>query len=109
MVSGVVTRKPPANSPAMPSRFSIAEICGPPPCTTTGCTPTARRNTMSAANAALRASSVIALPPYLTTMIRPRKRCSQGSVAARTAARCRRTGEKIGRVGHVEYAEFSCT
>src|SRR5580693_1006570 len=34
--SGVVTRKPPLKSPTMPSRCSMALICGPPPCTTTG-------------------------------------------------------------------------
>ena len=31
-----VARKPPLKSPSMPSRLSIALICGPPPCTTTG-------------------------------------------------------------------------
>ncbi len=30
VVSGVVTRRPPWNSPAMPSRSSIAAIRGPP-------------------------------------------------------------------------------
>ena len=40
IASGVVTRRPPRNSLSMPSRPSIAEICGPPPCTTTGLRPT---------------------------------------------------------------------
>ena len=31
MASGVVTRSPPRNSEAIPSRSSIVEICGPPP------------------------------------------------------------------------------
>ena len=39
IVSCVVTRRPPRNSLSMPSRSSIAVICGPPPCTTTGRTP----------------------------------------------------------------------
>ena len=67
MVSGVVTRNPPRNSPGSPSRFSMAVICGPPPCTTTGWMPASRRNTMSWANARFSSSSIMALPPYLTT------------------------------------------
>jgi len=43
--SGVVTRNPPLNSLVIPSRLSIALICGPPPWTTTGCTPQLRRKT----------------------------------------------------------------
>ena len=69
MVSGLVTRRPPRNSEAIPSRSSIAEIWGPPPCTTTGFSPADRRNTMSWANACLSSSSTMAFPPYLTTMI----------------------------------------
>ncbi len=71
MASGVVTRRPPRNSEAMPSRSSIVEICGPPPCTTTGLKPAKRRKAMSSAKAILRASSVMALPPYFTTTILP--------------------------------------
>ena len=71
MASGVVTRSPPRNSDSMPSLSSIAEICGPPPCTTTGRNPANRRNAMSSANACLSVSSVIALPPYFTTTILP--------------------------------------
>ena len=48
-------------------------ICGPPPCTTTGCTPTARSSTMSAANDWASASSIIALPPSFTTTVAPAK------------------------------------
>ena len=73
MASGVVTRRPPRNSDSMPSRSSIALICGPPPCTTTGRRPTWRRNTMSCANARLRSSSIMALPPYFTTTSAPRE------------------------------------
>ena len=71
MASGVVTRRPPRNSDWMPSRSSIWEIWGPPPCTTTGRNPAKRRNAMSSAKARLRVSSVIALPPYFTTTILP--------------------------------------
>src|SRR3954470_7663458 len=86
MFSGVVTRSPPRNSPGRPSRFSIALICGPPPCTTTGWIPASRRNTMSRANACLSCSSIIALPPYFTTTTRSCHCCSQGSASASTAA-----------------------
>ena len=71
MASGVVTRRPPLNSDWIPSRSSIAEICGPPPCTMTGLKPAKRRNATSSAKARLRRSSVIALPPYFTTTIFP--------------------------------------
>ena len=49
----------------------MAEICGPPPWTTTGLKPANRRNAMSSANAPLRVSSVMALPPYFTTIVLP--------------------------------------
>ncbi len=71
MASGLVTRRPPRNSETMPSRSSIAEICGPPPCTTTGCTPHRFMNTMSWAKACLSSSSTMALPPYLITTVLP--------------------------------------
>ena len=88
MTSGVVTRKPPRNSPSRPSRRSIAEICGPPPCTTTGLMPTVRRNTMSWAKAAFSRSSVMALPPYLITTTLSRWCCNHGRASASTWARC---------------------
>lgn len=47
MTSGVVTRRPARNSLVIPSRFSMAPICGPPPCTTTGRNPAYRRKAMS--------------------------------------------------------------
>jgi hypothetical protein len=55
----------------MPSLSSMVEICGPPPWTTTGLNPANRRKAMSSANARLRPSSVMALPPYFTTTILP--------------------------------------
>ena len=39
IISGVVTRSPAVNVLATPSRSRCAEICGPPPCTTTGRSP----------------------------------------------------------------------
>jgi hypothetical protein len=66
-----VTRLPRTNSDLMPSRASRSLIIGPPPCTTTGFTPTCRISTMSRANSAIAASSPIALPPNFTTTIAP--------------------------------------
>jgi hypothetical protein len=74
------------NSLSMPSRSSIAEICGPPPCTTTGRSPAYRRKTMSSANACLSWSSTMALPPYLITTVLPWNSSSQGSASVSTAA-----------------------
>ena len=71
MVSRSVTRMPWTNSPFLPSRASISSICGPPPCTTTGFMPTTLSSATSCAKLALSASSVMALPPYLTTMVLP--------------------------------------
>jgi hypothetical protein len=71
IASGVVTRRPPRNSDGIPSRPSMDEICGPPPCTTTGCTPQRFMNTMSCAKARFRSSSTMALPPYLITTVLP--------------------------------------
>ena len=71
MTSGVVTRRPPRNSELMPSLLSIALICGPPPWTTTGRTPTWWRKRMSWAKARLRSSFTMAFPPYLMTMVAP--------------------------------------
>ena len=49
----------------------MREICGPPPCTTTGLKPAKRRKAMSSAKATLSDSSVMALPPYFTTIVWP--------------------------------------
>jgi hypothetical protein len=47
MVSPSVMRRPSAKRDSTPRRFSIAPICGPPPCTTTGLTPDCSSSTMS--------------------------------------------------------------
>ena len=78
---------------------------------------------MSSAKAGLSSSSTIALPPYLTTTVRPWNRSSHGSAStsvpalaggALLADACRplrRIGRVLGhvRAGHVEYSAFSCT
>jgi hypothetical protein len=51
-----------------------------------GRNPAYRRKAMSWAKAVLRVSSVIALPPYLTTTSAPRKRSSHGSASTRVAS-----------------------
>ena len=71
MVSASVTRIPSTNRVSLPMRSSSLPICGPPPCTTTGFTPTSFIRTMSRAKLLLSASSSIAAPPYLITMVLP--------------------------------------
>ena len=106
IASGVVTRSPPRNSLSMPSRVSIDPICGPPPWTTTGRMPAYRRKATSWAKACLRVSSVIALPPYLTTTIEPWNCSSHGRASMRVAALAG-GAEGVGR-GSCRYA-FSWT
>ena len=86
MASGLVTRRPPLNSLAMPSLSSITLIWGPPPCTTTGRMPQRRRKTMSSTKARLSSSLTIALPPYFTTSVAPAYLVSQGSASMRVPA-----------------------
>ena len=73
-VSASVTRSPSRNSDVMPIFLSSSPICGPPPCTTTGLSPTACNNTMSSANVASASASfdpANAFPPYFTTTTAP--------------------------------------
>ena len=69
MVSASVTRRPSTKSDFTPALVSMALICGPPPCTTTGFTPISFSNTTSAANWRATASSPMAWPPYLMTTV----------------------------------------
>ena len=55
-----VTRSPSMKVDWTASRFSIALICGPPPCTTTGLMPTCFSNAMSRPNSSARCSSPMA-------------------------------------------------
>ena len=69
MVAASVTRSPASKRAEMPMRCMMASICGPPPCTTTGCMPTHCSSTMSRAKESRSASSVMAWPPYFTTTV----------------------------------------
>ena len=84
--SAEVTRSPPRNSLGIPRAVSSAVIWGPPPCTTTGRTPTWRKKTISSAKACLSSSLTMALPPNFTTMVLPWNRCSHGSDSMRADA-----------------------
>ena len=74
IVAGVVTLRPLRNSGSMLSRVSQSLISGPPPCTTTGCTPTEASNTRSRYTASRNSAEAMAAPPYFTTTRRPAKR-----------------------------------
>src|SRR5262245_24647673 len=87
IVSSSVTRIPPTKRGSLPSRFIIAPICGPPPCTMTGRMPTSRRSTTSRANCSLRPASSIAEPPNLITSVLPWKARRYGSASRRISAR----------------------
>jgi hypothetical protein len=69
-----VTRRPCTNELSILSRSSMRPICGPPPCTTTGLTPTCLSRTTSRANLSVSDSSPMAWPPNLTTNVLPAKR-----------------------------------
>ena len=69
MVAASVTRRPSMKVDLTPARSSMAEICGPPPCTTTGCKPSIVNSTTSVANSRATASSPMAWPPYLMTTV----------------------------------------
>ena len=70
-VAASVTRNPSTNSVSIDSRLSIEPICGPPPCTTMGFSPTCFNSTISRAKASDSPVSPIAWPPYLTTITLP--------------------------------------
>jgi hypothetical protein len=70
-VAASVTRRPSTNSLFTDSRSSILPICGPPPCTTTGWTPTCFSSTMSRAKRFESSASPMAWPPYLITKVLP--------------------------------------
>src|SRR3954462_1220450 len=96
MVSASVTRMPCTNSPFLPRRVRSCSICGPPPCTTTGFMPTSLSSTTSYAKSRFRPSSVMALPPYLTTIVLPWKRWIYGSASASTRAFSAASGFGLG-------------
>ncbi len=71
-------------------------ISGPPPWTTTGLRPTYLSSTTSRANSSRRSGSVIAAPPYFTTIVLPWNSRMYGS-ASRSVPTSR--GRRL--VGHV--------
>src|SRR3954454_2573779 len=60
-------------------------MSGPPPCTTTGLSPTYLSSTTSRANSSRRLGSSIAAPPYLTTTVRPWNSRMYGSASRRVS------------------------
>ena len=71
MVASSVTRRPPAKWLSTPTFLSISLMAGPPPCTSTTRTPSSVRVTRSFITAFFKLSLIMALPPYLMTMVLP--------------------------------------
>ena len=71
MVVTSVYRRPSTNLDSWPIIFSMAEISGPPPWTTTTRMPTRFKSTMSVMTERRRLSEVMAFPPYLMTTVLP--------------------------------------
>lgn len=71
MVASSVTRRPFAKRLSTPTFLSISLMAGPPPCTSTTRTPSSVRVTRSFITAFFKLSLIIALPPYLMTMVLP--------------------------------------
>ena len=84
--SGLVTRCPSTNSLGMPNLSSIAPICGPPPWTTMGRIPANRKNATSSANDCWSSWEIMALPPYLMTMVAPENFLIHGSASVSVEA-----------------------
>mmetsp|Transcript_22874 Transcript_22874/g.68400 ORF Transcript_22874/g.68400 Transcript_22874/m.68400 type:complete len:304 (-) Transcript_22874:230-1141(-) len=81
-VAASVTRNPSMNCDVVFNLLSMSPICGPPPWTTTGLTPSFCINTMSCAKHSAARSSDIAWPPYLTTTHNP-ECCEKHSSASK--------------------------
>ena len=71
MVAWSVTRRPPTKWLSTPTFFSISLMAGPPPWTSTTRTPSRVRVTRSFMTAFFKSSLIIALPPYLMTIVLP--------------------------------------
>ena len=69
IVSLSVTRSPPTNSVSLPALSTQRLISLPPPCTMMGLNPTSFSKTTSCMTSRFSSSSIIALPPYFTTII----------------------------------------
>ena len=70
-IAASVTRRPSTKVDLIASRRSMSLICGPPPWTTIGLTPTCLSSAMSLPNISASFGSPIACPPYLTTTVAP--------------------------------------
>mmetsp|Transcript_43005 Transcript_43005/g.104116 ORF Transcript_43005/g.104116 Transcript_43005/m.104116 type:complete len:238 (+) Transcript_43005:285-998(+) len=78
--SEVLTRIPPSKRVSTPTVSSMFEICGPPPCTTTMRIPKFCKAATSWQNPALSSGDVMALPPYLTTIVLPRREAAASAM-----------------------------
>ena len=78
---------PLTNRLSLPIFFSIALISGPPPCTSTTLMPTSCISTMSFITASLSSGLIMALPPYLTTIVSPAHFLIYGIACTSTCAR----------------------
>src|SRR5690606_28329401 len=86
IVSSSVTRSPLTNRGSLPTRCIHREISGPPPCTSTGLTPTYLSKMTSRMTDFFSSGSVIALPPYLMTNVLPKNVRMYGSASIKTPA-----------------------
>src|SRR3954454_20539545 len=82
-VAASLTRSPPLNSTGRLRRSMYFVMSGPPPCTTTGLSPTYLSSTTSRAKSSRSCGSSIAAPPYLTTTVRPWNSRMYGSASRR--------------------------
>ena len=71
MVSSSVYRRPSTNRDCLPTFSSMWPISGPPPWTITTRTPTRLSRMMSLITALRSSWEIMALPPYLMTMVLP--------------------------------------
>merc|ERR1719469_178578 len=65
----------------------MLEICGPPPCTTTTRMPRFWSVATSPQKRSNSSGEVMALPPYFTTTVRPRRRVEADATTAAASAR----------------------
>ena len=86
IVSSSVTRSPLINCGSLPIFSTHLLISFPPPCTMIGLKPTSFNKVTSSITFCFNASSVMALPPYFTTMIFRLKRWIYGSASISTFA-----------------------
>ena len=86
MVSASVTRRPLTNLVSIPTLSTHLLISLPPPCTIMGLNPISFSSTTSSMTYSFNSSSIMALPPYFTTITFLLKRCIYGSASIKTSA-----------------------